>query len=162
MERGSQDKLNATILQNLELLQGGSMIIAHRTGLDLLEAGWTESVLRLRDARELEILIMVSMADWLQQAEDVNTNGFGGSDRMRQSYWMDGRTPGHWLWIENGIASFRRTGYNSMLDLLDRMQCAHAKSVRTSFSLVYERLGHEGHKSAWVPDMGPDNEVAKL
>jgi hypothetical protein len=37
--------------------------------------------LRLGSARELEMLLLVSLADWLQQAEDVDANGFGGSDR---------------------------------------------------------------------------------
>jgi hypothetical protein len=37
----------------------------------------------------LEMLVLVSMADWLQK------RGFGGSDRAHQPYWMGGRTPGH-------------------------------------------------------------------
>jgi len=33
----------------------------------LKEAGWGEEALVLRNARELEMLILLSMADWLQQ-----------------------------------------------------------------------------------------------
>ena len=71
----------------------------------------------LCDARELERLVLVSMADWLQQAEDVDANGFGGSDRTRQLYWEGGETAGHWHWVEGGVRSFRAEGFSISTEL---------------------------------------------
>ena len=109
------------------------------------------------------MLALVAMADWLQQAEDVSANGFGGSDRERLPYWMDGEMRGHWLWAgEGGIRGFRAPGYRSMLDLLDSLGSPCAAAVRVSFSLVYERLGEEGAESRWVPEIAVGYEAPKL
>ena len=122
--------------------------------------------LRVRDVRELEMLALVAMANWLQQAEDVSANGFGRSDRERLPYWMDGETPGHsghWLWAgEGGMRVFRVSGYRSMLDLIDSLESPCAAAVRVSFSLVYERLGEKGAENRWVPEMAVDCEAPKL
>ena len=67
MERGSQDVLHFGALRDLEATLSGPMVINHRADLDLAEAGWGEEALVLRNARELEMLILLSMADWLQQ-----------------------------------------------------------------------------------------------
>ena len=138
-----------------------------RPDLDLAKAGWLldadadaddslSSLLWFRDAQELERLVLVSMADWLQQAEDVDTNGFGGSDRTGQLYWEGGVTAGHWHWVEGGVRSFRAEGYRTMLTLLDCL-CGEerreiARAARVSFDLVYERLGRAEPASTWTPD----------
>ena len=67
MERGSQDVLHFAALRDLEETLRGPMVINHRADLDLAEAGWEGDALVLRNQRELEMLILLSMADWLQQ-----------------------------------------------------------------------------------------------
>ena len=187
MERGSQDVLHFAALRDLEATLSGPMVINHRADLDLAEAGWGQESLVLRNARELEMLILLSMADWLQQvtdrlpapalrpvlsvsfswqAEDVDKNGFGSEDHTKQPYSMHGAVPGYWPWVQGGIRTFRYPGYQAMLDLLDVLlgsegeRGAIARAVRVSFELVYERMGSGGLESEWEPDGAQDGQAA--
>ena len=109
--------------------------LAYRAGVE------DHGPLVLESPREWQMLLAVQLADWLIQADGVDTSGFGHlrgnwgtfffpvatrlGDHTRMPYAQAGQ-PGSWVWEEGGARAFRAEAFETMLDLLTLLKDACA------------------------------------
>eukprot|EP01047_Picozoa_sp_COSAG01_P057072 COSAG01_NODE_6554_length_3611_cov_1.222665_3_plen_170_part_00 len=97
------------------------------------------STITIESSHQLRMLLAVQLADWFQQAEDVDRRGFGSADRPRESVAY-GESRIQWEPGKTGL-SFRAEAFDTFIQVLALLGDADvATAAKIGHTLLRQRL----------------------